>query len=326
MSTKFLLSAVLLLVFLSVNAQVFNNISQNGYTNDTTGYQFEFEGAAGNNCLQMLGQRWDIQPINWNVSINEDNHSLKISAKQDQPQPRNFWIINNYFSDALCRTYVYTANSSISYNVDLSENLSLSYRVKSNVALSSFNIAAITWYSGGDFFSQGPLGIYPNVSLEANEWKTVDFDLCINSINWQEVVSTLTNQYGGSLIKDGVGFSIRIDDAIVQTNRDIIIEIDYVRIGAAAGDCPTITTGTSTANSNAATAAPFPNPFHDYLQLPVQSDIEYVEILNMNQQVLVKIENNFDEKINTSNLVAGMYLIKYHSLDGSVNMSKAIKN
>ncbi len=321
MYTKFLLTGVLLLVFLSVNAQLFNSVSQNGFTNDTTGVQYKFEGQAENNCLENLGLRNDIQPVNWDVSFNQQDHALVISSKQDQPQPADYWYMNNFFCDSACKQY-----GQHKYAADLSENLSISYRVKSNVALNSFSIAAMTWYWGRDYYGAGGLPIYPTISLQPDEWKIVDFDLCINSNNWEEVTSTLSSEYGKSLIESAIGFTIRIDDPILKTNRDVIIEIDYILIGAAAGECPIVTTGVSKANSNTTMASLFPNPFHDYLQLPAQPDIAYVEILTINQELLMKIENNFDQKIQTSTLIPGIYLIRYHLNNGSIKISKAIKN
>lgn len=68
----------------------------------------------------------------------------------------------------------------------------------------------------------------------------------------------------------------------------------------------------------------YPNPTHDYINISTDdSFIERVNIIDLNGKLIY--ENKFTEKVNVSNLNAGMYVLKIMSKEGQQTILKFIK-
>lgn len=303
---------LLCFAFSPVGAQLYNSLSNNGTTDNGKGYKLEFQGASANNCLQNLGQRWDIQPINWVFSINEIDQSLRIS--NDQKDPRYFWYINNYFSDSSCNRPNYPNE------VDFSQNLSVSYRVRSNKNMQKFAINPMAWYDGGDFFGVQAMSISPTISLIADEWTTVEYELCKGTAEWEDKIGT-KNRY---MLDRGVGFRISIEDPVLlNTDLDLKIDIDYVRFGEAAKKC--VPTGIESNGHLQSSMSIAPNPFQDYFYLTGRTDIERIEILDIHQNIVRNLAYSVGQKIMLDGVVPGIYLFKCYDKNNNVFSIKAIK-
>ena len=304
---------LLCFAFSPVCAQLYNSLSNNGTTDNGKGYKLEFQGTTNNNCLQNLGLRWDIQPINWTLSVNEIDQSLRIS--NNQKDPRYYWYINNYFSDSLCNRLYYPKE------IDFSQNLSVSYRVRSNNNVQKFSINSMAWYDGGDFFGVQAMGISPTISLVADEWITVEYELCKGTAEWDDKIGA-QNRY---MLNRGVGFRISIEDPLLlNTDLDLKIDIDYVRFGDAVKKC--IPTGIESNEHLQSSMSIAPNPFQDYFYLTGFSDIERVEILDIHQKIVRNLAYSAGQKIALGGVVPGIYLFKCYDKNNMVFSIKAIKN
>lgn len=286
----------------------YNSISHNGPTNDFKGYGYEFLGKTGDNCLKWLGLSSYTSAVDWTVSLNEATGALTIKGSQNVANPKNKWVIDHIFADSACER--------LKKSIDLSTNLSISYRVRSNTALSAFSINARTLYWGGDYWDVQPLSLCPPVELGANTWKEFSFILCKGDAMWDEKIQGIRS---GNRIERTDGFEIRLDET-TPIPSTLQLDIDYVRIGEAASHCTT--TGLDMHSDQETFPSVLPNPFQDHIQLHGSEALSSAEILDVHQQLVKRIDEGLDQKIQLSDLKSGVYFVRYVTKN---NLSHTVK-